>query len=305
MDPVRVGGYQGPGSVMSQALGRFTETLREGQGGIESVLTLDVTRAGVAARALFDQVEAGQSEICYLASGYLSSRVAELRVLDLPFAIDDRAAALHALDGQTGQLLSDAVERETGLRVLAFLDNGFRHISNRWRPLRTPADCLGLRVRTLDSADYRATLQALGFEAVTTDVRDLRRVVASGEVDAQENPLTNLLQFELWPFHPHVSLTGHLFGVGLLVCNGAWFDRLGPAAQGRVNEAALAATLLQRRLAAAEDASSLLALASHGIAILGAEALDRLAMKSVCAPIARRIADGLAPQLLANYPQAL
>ena len=134
-------------------------------------------------------------------------------VLDLPFSVQDRAAALAALDGHAGDLLRDAVARQSGFHVLAFWDNGFRHISNAVRPLRSPADCQGLVIRTLDSELYRQALGALGFKAITTDVKELVRVVQDGTVQAQENPLTNLLAFDLWKHHPHVSMSGHFFGV--------------------------------------------------------------------------------------------
>ncbi|MEY3473880.1 MAG: hypothetical protein RL087_338, partial [Pseudomonadota bacterium] len=239
-------GYQGEASILTASLRTLAQGLEAGgwDGPVE--LVPDVTRQGESAAALFASLERGERQVGYMASGYLSHRVPELDVLDLPFAVADRHQALRALDGEAGALLRQAVERTTGLRVLAFWDNGFRHISNAVRPLRTPADCAGLVIRTLDSAAYREGLAALGFQPLTTDVKDLVRVVETGVVQAQENPLTNLITFSLWRHHPHVSLTGHFFGLLLLVCPRAWHEALSPDEQRALSAAVETATCTQR-----------------------------------------------------------
>ena len=175
--PIVMAGYQGETSILTASLRVLAQGLETAgwDGAVE--LMPDVTRTGERAAELFASLEGGSRHLGYMASGYLSHRVPELDVLNLPFAVADRAQALAALDGAAGQLLRQAVERATGLRVLAFWDNGFRHVSNALRPLRTPADCQGLVIRTLDSAAYREALAALGFQPMTTDVKDLVRVV--------------------------------------------------------------------------------------------------------------------------------
>jgi TRAP-type C4-dicarboxylate transport system substrate-binding protein len=227
--------------------------------------------------------------------------VPALDVLDLPFAVADRAQALAALDGAAGQLLRQAVERATDLRVLAFWDNGFRHVSNALRPLRTPADCEGLVIRTLDSAAYRDALAALGFQPMTTDVKDLVRVVESGTVQAQENPLTNLLTFALWRHHPHVSLTGHFFGLLLLVCPRAWHEALDAAQLEALDAAVAEATRQQRAMARGQDDAALTALRGHGVRVLLPQDLDLPAMRAATAHASQRLRAGLPNELVQAY----
>lgn len=302
---VQVAGYQGGASILTQALAQLVAQLDGGPLG-PAQLQADVTAAGETAGALFNSVETGQRQIGYLASGYLSARVPELAVLDLPFAIEDRRAALAALDGEAGAMLREAVARQSGFHVLAFWDNGFRHISNAVRPLRSPADCAGLVIRTLDSQLYRDALGALGFQALTTDVKELVRVVQDGTVQAQENPLTNLLTFELWKHHPHVSLSGHFFGVLLLVCPRAWFAGLDRAQRQALQAAVAEATALQRQSAAAQDASALARLATHGVQVLGRDALDLPAMQRATAEVRQRCLASLPAELVRAYlPPAL
>jgi TRAP-type C4-dicarboxylate transport system substrate-binding protein len=236
-----------------------------------------------------------------MASGYLSAQVSELGVLDLPFHVSDRTRALASLDGAAGEMIRTAVAAKSKLRVLGFWDNGFRHVSNRVRDIRGPADCAGLICRTLDSALYRDSLTALGFKPVTADVKLLRQMVASGEVDAQENPLTNTINFQLYEHHKHVSLTGHFFGVMLLVCHAPWFDALSRVQQDAVQAAADAATAQQRRLAAAEDETGVATLEAQGVQVIAPAHIDLAAMRERCAPIVARASAALPPALVAAY----
>jgi len=299
--PLRLAGYQGSASILTAAMQVLGERLQRGGWDTPIDFEPDVTARGETAAALFDSVEQGRRQLGYMASGYLSARVPELGVLDLPFSVSDRAAALAALDGEAGALLRQAVRERTGFEVLAFWDNGFRHISNAVRPIRSPADCKGLVIRTLDSAQYRAALSALGFTAVTTDVKDLVRVVETGEVHAQENPLTNLLTFSLWKHHPYVSLSQHFFGVLLLVCPRAWHEGLGAAQQAQLQEAMAAATASQRASARAQDDVALTKLAGHGVQVLPPGQIDLPAMRQATAALAQQLLQGLPPGLVRAY----
>ncbi len=281
----RVGGYQGAQSVLTRALAHLANQLSPDAFGSEVSFVQDVTEGGITARALFDGVESGGWQIAYMASGYLSARVPALRFLDLPFLVSDRAAALGTLGGQAGALVARDVEAASGLKVLGFWDNGFRHITNGARPIRAPIDCAGLTIRTLDSPIYRATLSALGFTPVFADVRDFVARIASGDIDAQENPLTNIVNFGVHRHHRHVSLTGHVFGVALLVCHRDWHNGLGAVERETLNHAARAATELQHELAAKEDDIALQALDSTGTGVIRSADLDMRAFRAAVEPV--------------------
>jgi TRAP-type C4-dicarboxylate transport system substrate-binding protein len=298
---VRIGGYQGDRSIHTRALRAMVDALDGGPLAGRARLEIDVTGSGTTAQQLFDAVDQGGRHVCYMASSYLTARVPSLAVLDLPFSVADRQAAYAALDGAAGRMLAQDVERATGYRVLGFWDNGFRHLSNRARPIRRAEDCQGLVIRTLDNQIYRDVFAALGFAPRSIDVRDFKAAVASGAVDAQENPLTNLLGFGLEAYHRFVSLTGHFFGVALLVCHRAWFDGLGAAARAQFTDAVQEATAMQRRLAIEEDETSGAILRERGVAVLERGALDIEGFEAACRPIRQREAARLDPVLVKAY----
>ena len=278
---LRIGGYQAETSILTRAVRHLAAALADAPGaGWQVEVIRDVTERGSRAVDLLSMVEEGSVEICYFASSYLAGRVVSLGAFDKPFGIVDRPRAYAELAGDLGPRLAGDVARHTGYRVLGFWDNGFRHISNRLRPIRHPDDCRGLRIRTLDNAIYRQALAAMGFAPVTIDVKDLVGAVERHEVDAQENPLTNTLNFGLNRTHKHLSLTSHFWGVALLLANRAWLEALPPAMQSALAAAAADATTAQRQWAMAEDALCLERLRQDGVAVVPAEDIDLAAFRA-------------------------
>jgi len=275
---IRMAGYQPPRSILSQALHRMADgiSLRAGE-TIEISLTDNVTTAGERADTLLAMTEGSELDIFYFSSSYLATHVPSLELFDRPFVFADRNAAYAELDGATGRTIRDEVAHATDFRVLGFWDNGFRHISNARRPVHSPADCVGMRIRTVNNAMHQAFFRRLGFEPVFLDIKDLVRAVADGTVDAQENPLTNIVNFELQRYHRFVSLTSHIFGVALLLTNRKRFDGWPPGVQAAVHAAAAEATVAQRLAAAAEDDVCHRRLVADGVEIVPPSGLDRAA----------------------------
>ena len=229
-----------------------------------------MTERGYRAADLLAMVEEGTMEVCYFASSYLAGRVAALGHFDVPFGVIDRARIYAELDGDLGARLAGDVATPHRL-------SRARLLGQRLSPHLQPAaadppsrDCRGMRIRTLDNAVYRRALAAMGFEPLTIDVKDLVGAVERHDVDAQENPLTNTVNFGIYRTHKHLSLTSHFWGVALLLANRAWFDALAPAMQAALVAAAAEATAAQRQSAIAEDAACLAKLAQEGVAIVPA-----------------------------------
>jgi C4-dicarboxylate-binding protein DctP len=296
------GGYQPERSVHTRAARLLAaEASARSAGTIDLEVVAQITSTGRAAADLLTMTENGELAICYFSSSYLAGRVPELGVIDLPFEGADRDTIWRRLDGAAGRLLADAVGQRTGYELLAFWDNGLRHVSNGVRPLASPRDCEGLSIRTLDNAFHQAVFAALGFRPRFIDVKDLGEAVATRAIDAQENPLTNLVNFDLHKKHRFVSLTGHFFGVALLLANRAALRALSADDRAALDAAVRLATAAQRAYAAAEDAECLRLLKADGVAVLGADAIDMAGFRGAVASVVEHETARLDPHLLAVW----
>ncbi len=252
---IELGGYQPPSSVHNRAAGIFGEELTKRVGdAVDYTLDGNMPESkGIKAFDLPKLVEAGDLTMCYFASSYMAERVPEVAIFDLPFVVKSREKAYAALDGELGDLLKEKFLSEMGVRILGFWDNGFRHFTNGVRQIRTPADCDGLKMRSMSSEVHQEFFRLLGFEPTFVDVADLVAKVKSGEIDAQENPLTNTYRFGTYHYHRHITLTGHFFGMVLVMVNNEMFETWPLDIQQAVQAAADIATKAQRGFAQAED----------------------------------------------------
>lgn len=255
---IKFGGYQKPASIHNQAARRFGELLTRRLGPrVAFELVGNVLDLGRKSGDLPTMVETGELSGCYMSTVRFTQAVPELKLLELPFVIRDRDTLFRALDGEVGRMLRQRLLERSPFRVLGFWDNGYRHLTNRVRPIRSPHDCTGLRIRTQMSALHGEVFSALGFVPVPADIKEFVEGIATEKFQAQDNPLTNIYNFGVHHHHRHITLSGHFFGGTLFICNEQRYQSWPEDVQAAVEEAASDATALQRRLAAAEDAAVL------------------------------------------------
>ncbi|MGQ0750028.1 MAG: TRAP transporter substrate-binding protein [Betaproteobacteria bacterium] len=251
---LKFGGYQKPASIHNQAARHFGELLTRRLGDrVAFELVGNVLDLGRKSGDLPTMVVNGELAGCYMSTVRFTDAVPEFKALELPFVVGDRATLFKALDGTAGSAFRQRMLERSPFRVLGYWDNGYRHLSNRVRPIRVPGDCRGLRIRTQMSALHGEVFAALGFVPVPADIKEFVEGIATEKFQAQDNPLTNIYNFGVHHHHRHITLTGHSFGGTLFICNAEQYRSWPPDVQQAVEEAAHAATLLQRRLAVSED----------------------------------------------------
>lgn len=251
---IRLGGYQKPASIHTKGCLRFGERLREQLGDrVDFQFVPDVLALGHKSGELPQMVERGELSMCYISTLRFTKWVPQLGIFDLPFLFRDRTAAYRALDGALGTRLREQLIEKSPYRLLAYWDNGFRHFSNKVRPIRKPADCKGIRIRIQMSEVQAESLRLLGMEPILEDIKIFVEQIAGDRFDGQDNPLTNIVNFNVHKHHRYITMSGHVFGIACLMCNRAQYDSWPADVQKAVDIAAADATVLQRQLAAAED----------------------------------------------------
>ena len=197
--------------------------------------------------------EHGILTLAYQSTSYLTDRVPELGFTDLPFLFKDNAHARSAMDGALGDYLMRCVEDRVNYRVLGFFENGFRHISNSLRPVRSPADLAGMKTRVLPSSVQARAFELLGAKPLPIDLVDAIEGIVAGTIDAQENPLANTVAYGVPQYHRFHTLTGHFYVSRGIFANRDAFDALPERVQAAFRKAVAKAVLLQRDLAVKEE----------------------------------------------------
>lgn len=295
---LRLGGYGPASTCFSLALKRIGDAVEARFGDrIEVKYVWNIMDLGYRSEDILWLVESGVLTLGYQSSSYLSDRVPELGIVDLPFVFRDKATARAAFDGALGQLLIERIEAACDYRILGWLENGFRHLSNCRRPVRTPADMQGMTIRTLPSEVHVETFAALGAVPLKWDLTEALAAIVAGKIDAQENPLANTVTYGAHKHHRFHTLTSHFYISRPLFMHRPTFDALSSDMQATIRAAARDAVLYQRTLAEQEEIDALAAIRSQGCDVETLSTAEQDAFQAVLAPFKSR--------MLASYDPAL
>ena len=283
---IRMGGYGPSTTGFSRALQRIGDRLAAQFGDrVDIKYVWNIMDLGYRAEDILWLVENGLLTLGYQSSSYLTDRVPELSFVDLPFLFADNAHARGAMDGALGRRLVQAIEDKANFRVLGWYENGFRHVSNRVRPVRTPADLKGVSIRVLPSRIQARTFELLGATPMIMDLTDAIRMIKAGEIDAQENPLTNTVTYGVHKFHRFHTLSNHFYISRPIFLHRPTFDAwpadLKAAMQRAVNES----VAFQRELHVQEEADAQRAIEAEGCEIVELDSRQHDAFAAAVQPI--------------------
>jgi TRAP-type C4-dicarboxylate transport system substrate-binding protein len=182
----------------------------EGRYNVEQIVGFDMLetalgkeRASSGEQALIEGTRSGELDLIVISSAWLGNYIPEATVFDVPFLFRDYAHAAAVLDGPIGQ---DVLARfpTQGMVGLAWTVNGFRHLTNNRHPVRTPEDLKGLKLRTQNNPIIIKAFQTLGAEVTPMPWgQALFDALARGDLDAQENPIDAIVNWELYKWQNH------------------------------------------------------------------------------------------------------
>ncbi|MBT2771593.1 TRAP transporter substrate-binding protein [Halomonas sp. ISL-60] len=229
----------------------FAELVEEGTNG---ELIVDVggnAQYGDDMEAI-TQMRMGTLAFSTNSQGSTSSVVPQFSVLGLPFLFNSLPSAWKVMDGEVGDELKRLSE-EKGLVLLALWDNGIRHVSNNVRPIETPADLEGLKIRTPPDEMTVDIFEALSANPTPMNFSELYIALEQGVVDGQENPLMNIYSSKLHEVQDYISLTGHKYESTPLLMSKMVWDTLSPEYQEVIQQAAIEAGEFNRQASLEAD----------------------------------------------------
>jgi tripartite ATP-independent transporter DctP family solute receptor len=155
---------------------------------------------------------AGEIQFFTLMGGIIGTVVPVAEAQQLPFAFKSAAEAHKAIDGPLGRYIGEEMAAK-GMHLfpVAGFDNGMRQVAAIPRPVVTPEDFAGMKIRVPPGQMMIDTFGAFGAQPVTTPANQIYDALKTGRVDAQENPLAILQGFKLYELVKYVSLTNHMW----------------------------------------------------------------------------------------------
>ncbi len=253
------------GNPRHEASVKFAEALKSKSGGRIEVQVAPSAQLGDDAQ-MVTALRTGALDMSANSQGAVASAVPEYAAFGMPFLFSDAAQAFKLLDGALGKELSDKSTAK-GLIVLGYWDNGIRHMTNSKHPITKVDDMRGLKMRTPPDSVLVDIMQALGAQAQQIKFAELYVALQQGVVDGQENPLANIHASKLYEVQKHLALTSHQFQMTPFLMSKRSWDRLSDADRKAVQEAAVEATVLQRKLSHEADEKLLAELKTKGMQV--------------------------------------
>ena len=245
---------------------KFRDSLEEKSNG---TMTVEIFANGTLGdeREMAESLQMGTLDMCISAVATLSAFDSDLDVFNFPYLFENTDHAYNVLMGDLGFELFQNLEENSGIKYLGQVDLGFRSMTNNDRPINAPADCQGLRMRTLQSSICVEALGTLGIDAVSMSFGELFTALQTGAVDGQENPISVIYSSRFYEVQKYLSLTEHLYPVSPILISMQTWDSLNEEQQNWVSEAMNEALDWEWKESPAEIDDMLKELAENGMEI--------------------------------------
>lgn len=235
-----------PGYPNTEALESFAESVTE---RTEGRLTVQVYNNGVLGDQpdAIEQTRSGALDFANFNMGPMGPIVNETNVLSLPFIFSSVEHMHEVMDGEIGQQFADALA-EKNLIALSWFDSGARSLYNTERPVRTPEDVQGMKIRVMNNDLYVEMIEALGGNATPMAYGEVYQALKTGVLDGAENNYPSFESSNHYEAADYYSLTEHLIIPECLCIAKASWEALSSEDQEVVREEAIKASELQRQL---------------------------------------------------------
>ena len=272
---IKVGHGAAEAFHMHRALLKFEELVEAGSKGEIDVQIFPSSQMGPD-REMIEGVQTGVLEMAIPPSSFFAGWDPAFAVIELPYMYASKDIAFDVLDSEAGNGMLARVEKQ-GLVGLGWLELGVRNVTNNKRPIATPEDLEGVKLRTMKVPAHVATFETLGANPTPMNFGEVYSALQQGVIDGQENPLAIITSQRFYEVQKFLSTTGHVFAVYMPVISKPFFDSLSTEHQNLIRESMAAARKHQAELVASEDTAQLEQIRAAGVEVLELTAEQRQA----------------------------
>lgn len=195
----------------------------------------------------------GTLELAVAHDGAIATVHKPIGVLGIPFLYDSHEHAWRVYDSPWLKEFSGDMVKKTGIRMLGLADNGVRHFTNSLRPILSPADMKGMKIRIQPSPVFKALVESLGASASAIPWAELPTALQQKVVDGQENGVTNILAASLYQSQKFVTLDGHVWSIHAYMVNERFYQGLSATEKKAVEDGVRKAVAIHRKMTSDQD----------------------------------------------------
>jgi tripartite ATP-independent transporter DctP family solute receptor len=231
---LKLGHYANAEHAGNKAAIMFAEGVAKRTGGEITVEIYPNNELGNPPEVL-EQNVLGVIDMSLPTQGQLAKYSKKFGCVMLPFAYEGYDHAYKVLDGPFIKWAEKDLD-DAGLVYLANWEWGFRNLTNSVRPINTPEDVKGLKIRTPPELPIQAAMEALGATVQTIQFSELPMALKQGVVDGQENPVSVIYAFKVYETQKYLAMTGHTYNSMVHVMSKKTWDKLTAEQQQIVKE---------------------------------------------------------------------
>ncbi len=234
----------------------------------------------------------GTLEMAVAHDGAIATVHKPIGVLGIPFLYDSHEHAWRVYDSAWREAFSADMVKRTGIRLLAVADNGVRHFTNNLRPIQSPADMKGMKIRIQPSPVYKTLVESLGASPSAIPWAELPTALQQGVVDGQENGVTNILAASLYQNQKHITLDGHVWSVHGYLISDRFYQGLTATERKAVDEGVAKAVAVHRKMTADQDRNAKAILEKVGMQVYVPTPTQVAEFRRLAQPPVRQWAEG-------------
>jgi tripartite ATP-independent transporter DctP family solute receptor len=234
-----------------------------------------------------EQAQVGALQYARVSVGVVGPIVDDLNVFNMPFVFRDVKHMRAVIDGAVGEELMNKITNASNSRLigLCWMDAGARSVYNKVRPIRTPDDLKGLKIRMMGNPLFVDTMNAMGGNGISMGMDQVYNAMTTGVVDGAENNPPSYDSFNHFPIAKNYSLTEHLIIPEILVFSKRTYDGLPKADQDLIKKLAKEAQLEQRKLWDEREAQSMKKIKDAGINVITLSAAEKKRFQDSVKPV--------------------
>ncbi|WP_207890541.1 TRAP transporter substrate-binding protein [Rubrobacter taiwanensis] len=246
---------------------------------------------------MMNALQSGTLEMTYPSTSPATGIVPELAVFDLPFLFPSPEAADEVLDSELGQEMLDRFDG-TGIKALAFAENGYRQLTNSQRPVESPDDVRGLDLRVMENPIQVDIWRTLGANPTSMAFGEVFSAMEQGVVDGQENPWSTILTSNFYEVQGYGSETRHVYTPFIIMISEQFWNELPGEYQELIQEAAEKTRDYQRIISREYDQWSKERLRDEGMEITELTDEQRREFEEAVQPVYDRWAPEIGEELV-------